>query len=71
MQLSEWLKSNGIKRKVFAARIGVSPQTITGWCEGSFWIAKDKAQKIFDETGGQVTPTDLMQAGTVVAEAAQ
>lgn len=66
MQLSDWLDQNGIKRSDFAARIGVSPQTITGWCEGSFWISKTKAQKIFDETAGAVTPTDLMQTGKIV-----
>ena len=65
MQLSEWLSQQGIKRKDFAARIGVSPQTITGWCKGTFWIDRDKAQKVFDETGGEVTPTDLMQSNEV------
>lgn len=62
MQLSEWLEQNKIKRNDFAARIGVSPQAITGWCKGTFWIDKENAQKIFKETGGEVTPTDLMHA---------
>lgn len=69
MQLSEWLETNGIKPSEFAARIGVSPQTITGWCDGSFWISKGRAQAVFDETKGQVTPTDLMKV--VKSEAAQ
>jgi len=69
MQLSAWLDQNKIKRNDFAARIGVSPQAITGWCKGTFWIDKDNAQKIFDETNGEVTPTDLMQAAA--HEAAQ
>lgn len=63
MQLSDWLDQQGIRRGEFAARIGVSPQTITGWCEGSFWITKENARAIFDETKGAVTPTDLMMAG--------
>jgi 3,4-dihydroxy 2-butanone 4-phosphate synthase/GTP cyclohydrolase II len=62
MQLSAWLDQNNIKRNDFAARIGVSPQAITGWCDGTFWIGKENAQKIFAETDWQVTPTDLMQA---------
>ena len=62
MQLSEWLSQNSIKRKDFAARIGVSPQTITGWCKGTFWIDRERAQKVFDETKGAVTPTDFLQA---------
>lgn len=64
MQLSDWLDQHKIKRNDFAARIGVSPQTITGWCEGSFWIGKENAKRIFDETAGAVTPTDFMQTDT-------
>jgi uncharacterized protein YjcR len=53
MQLSDWLSQNRIKRKDFAARIGVSPQTITGWCKGTFWIKHDqaKAVHVVKETG--------------------
>ncbi|MBA2525944.1 MAG: helix-turn-helix transcriptional regulator [Pyrinomonadaceae bacterium] len=61
MKLSEWLEQNKVRRNEFAERIGVTPQTITGWCDGSFWITKDKAQRVFDETDGCVTPTDFMQ----------
>jgi transcriptional regulator with XRE-family HTH domain len=61
MQLSDWLSQNGVRPSDLAARIGVSPQTITGWCQGSFWISKENARKIFKETKGEVTPTDLMQ----------
>ena len=68
MQLSEWLNLKNIKRSDFAAKIGVSPQAITGWCKGSFWIDKENAQKIFDETKGAVTPTDLMQASAEPAQ---
>jgi len=62
MQLSEWLTQQGIKRKDFAARIGVSPQTITGWCKGTFWIKREQAKAVFDETAGAVTPTDFLRA---------
>jgi 3,4-dihydroxy 2-butanone 4-phosphate synthase/GTP cyclohydrolase II len=60
MQLADYLKANKIRRSEFAARIGVSPQMVTGWCNGSFWVSRDTAQKIYDETGGTVTPTDLL-----------
>jgi hypothetical protein len=60
MQLSDWLSRNQVRPSDLAARIGVSPQTITGWCQGSFWISKENARKIFEETRGEVTPTDLM-----------
>ncbi len=61
MQLADWLKENKIKRIDFAAQIGVSPQTITGWCDGAFWITKEKARKVFNATEGAVTPTDFMK----------
>lgn len=62
MQLSDWLLQHKIKRTDFAARIGVTPQTITGWCKGTFWIDRNKAKAVFRETNGAVTPTDLMNA---------
>lgn len=66
MQLADYLELNKIKRIVFAARIGVSPQTVTGYCEGKFWPSRNKAKKIFEETDGEVTPLDLMTAGEEV-----
>ena len=68
MQLSDWLKQKSVRPSAFAERIGVSPQTVTGLCKGSFWVSRRTAQAIFDETKGEVTPTDLMQ--TVRPEAA-
>lgn len=65
MQLSDWLSQNGIKRKDFAARIGVSPQTITGWCKKSFWIGHDQAKAVLKETDGAVTPTDFLKLDEV------
>ena len=65
MQLSAWLDQNKIKRNDFAARIGVSPQTITGWCKGDFWIKHDQAKAVLKETGGEVTPTDFLKLDEV------
>lgn len=62
MQLSEYLKLRNIKRIEFAAKIGVSPQTITGWCDGTFWPSKENAKRVLDETAGAVTPNDFMEA---------
>jgi 3,4-dihydroxy 2-butanone 4-phosphate synthase/GTP cyclohydrolase II len=61
MQLSDWLLANKIKRKDFAAQIGVSPQTITGWCKGTFWIKHDQAKAVLKATEGAVTPTDFLK----------
>lgn len=61
MQLSDWLVTHKIKRKDFAAQIGVSPQTITGWCKGTFWIKHDQAKAVLKATAGAVTPTDFLK----------
>lgn len=63
MKLADYLASNNIKRTEFAEKIGVSPQTITGWCDHAFWPGRDNATKIFEETGGAVTPTDFLDQG--------
>lgn len=68
MKLSTWLSEQKINRSEFARRVGVSPAAITGWCDGSFWISKDKAQRVFDETNGAVTPTDFMQTEAGAAQ---
>lgn len=60
MHLADWLKAKELKPSHFAAQIGVSPQAISGWCDGTFWITKENAKKIYDATGGEVTPTDFM-----------
>lgn len=59
MKLADYLKTNGIKRTDFAARVKVTPQTITGWCDESFWISRENAERVFVETKGAVTPNDF------------
>lgn len=68
MQLSDWLAREKISKSEFARRLNVSPGAITGWCDGSFWITKDNARRIFEETGGAVTPTDFMQTDAGAAQ---
>jgi 3,4-dihydroxy 2-butanone 4-phosphate synthase/GTP cyclohydrolase II len=68
MKLADYLKANGIKRTDFARSIGVSPQTITGWCEGTFGISSKRAQAVLDETKGEVTPNDFFDVEKASAE---
>lgn len=63
MKLADYLTSKGIKRNAFAAEIGVTPQTITGWCDGTFSPSMARATKIFELTDGDVTPNDFMETG--------
>lgn len=68
MQLADWLTQQKINRSEFARRIGVTPGAITGWCDGTFWISRAKAEKIFAETQGAVTPNDFLQTKVEAAE---
>ena len=61
MKLSYYLSKHGIRPSRFAADIGVSPQTITGWCKGTFWIKHDQAVKVLQATNGEVTPNDFLK----------
>jgi DNA-binding transcriptional regulator YdaS (Cro superfamily) len=65
MKLADYLKENGIKRTEFAALVKVSPQTITGWCDGKFGISTRRAKEVFDKTNGAVTPNDFLDVEEV------
>lgn len=60
MKLADYLKANKIKRHQFAALIGVSPQMITVYCDGTVWPPRDKMEAILRETAGAVTPNDFI-----------
>lgn len=61
MTLGEWLRQRRIKRGEFARRIGVTPGAVTQICNGSdAWVSRNTAQAILRETGGAVTPNDLL-----------
>ncbi len=67
MKLSDFLRGRyeggtRIRQYVFAAQIGVSPQTITGYCNGSIWPGREKMELIRAKTGGRVTADDFMQS---------
>lgn len=59
MKLSDWLRENGIKRKDFAALIGVGAPYMTELCAGGKWPGHDVAKRIEEETKGAVTPSDF------------
>jgi DNA-binding transcriptional regulator YdaS (Cro superfamily) len=61
MLLSDWLKNKGRGARVeLARRIGVSPQHITGLCDGSSWPSRAVARAIERETDGAVTADDFV-----------
>lgn len=60
MKLADWLERTGIRRNEFARRIGVKPQTVTGYCDGSFPPSLRIASIIAHETDGAVMPNDFL-----------
>lgn len=60
MLLSDWLIREGITRSDFAARIGVSPPTITDLCQGNQWLSRKTAKAIEKATRGEVTAADFV-----------
>lgn len=63
MKLATWLdrekNHRGLTRQEFAEEIGVTPQAITGYCDGSFLPRKAVMVKIRKRTGGKVTANDF------------
>ena len=65
MKLAEWLRANGIRRGEFARRIGVTPGAVSQLCnQAGVWTSRDTAEAIVRETGGAVTPNDLIDGLT-------
>lgn len=61
MKLDLWLKRAAVTRTAFAARLGVSPATITALCNGEApWMSRETAGRIAELTGGAVTPNDFI-----------
>ena len=60
MKLSEYLGSDRGRRIEFARLVGVTPATVTGWCNGSFHPSAKRASKIEEVTGGKVRVTDFV-----------
>ena len=61
MQLADWLRGQNIQRNTFARRIGLTPGAVTQMCgRGGAWVSRETAMTIFRETGGAVTPNDVL-----------
>lgn len=61
MKLASWLAKTKTKRVDFAARVGLSPASITQLCNDEApWISRDVATRIAAATDGAVTPNDFL-----------
>lgn len=59
-KLENWLRLKGIRPSHFAKTVGVTPAVIFYLTRGENWISRDLAQKIYDATDGEITPTDFL-----------
>jgi DNA-binding transcriptional regulator YiaG len=72
MKLADYLDQNGLSRAVFAARVGVSAETVRLWLNGDPQpVPQDRfLRRIVQETGGAVTALDFMSSDLVPAQEA-
>lgn len=64
MKLAAWLTKTRTKRVDFAAKVGLSPASITQLCNDEApWISRDAAARIASATKGAVTPNDFLGLG--------
>lgn len=61
-KLSAFLKRERIPQYAFAARIGVGDSAVSRFLNGRRIPTLEQAQRIFEETGGNVTPNDWLIA---------
>lgn len=65
MKLADWFKTpnpDGTRKRKgdFALRIGVTPQIISAYCNGSMWPGRERMVAIVRETQGAVTADDFL-----------
>jgi DNA-binding transcriptional regulator YdaS (Cro superfamily) len=72
MKLDQWLDTpnpDGSRRVRgdFARAIGVTPQMISAYCNGT-WPGKERMAAIARETGGDVTANDFIDLPTAASQ---
>jgi len=55
-----WLIQRGLSQRAAADALGVSNPEINRYCRDDFWPRKEVALRIFNFTGGEITPNDLI-----------
>jgi len=61
MKLQKYLDDNGIKKKFFAEKIGLSPSGLTQLLRGKARVTVELVNKIYEETNGQVAFEDWQE----------
>jgi transcriptional regulator with XRE-family HTH domain len=59
MTLADYLDKRDVSATDLAGRVGVAVSTITRAAKGTIIPSRELMGKIFEETGGEVTPNDF------------
>jgi DNA-binding transcriptional regulator YdaS (Cro superfamily) len=62
MKLADWFDQTKREKRAFAIEIGVTPQMISAYCNGTVWPTKSRMQAIATATEGAVTANDFMES---------
>jgi 3,4-dihydroxy 2-butanone 4-phosphate synthase / GTP cyclohydrolase II len=68
MHLADWITEHGYRRIDVARRLGISSGHISDLCRGRFWPSRELAQRIYDMTGGAVTPNDFLRGSNSASD---
>ena len=64
MTLREWCKEGGYSQAEFANMVGSVQATVSRWAAGEDMPNPVAMKKIYDVTGGKVSPNDFILART-------
>ena len=62
MKLAAYLAREGMTNAAFSRATGLSEGTVSLLSRDEIWLSRDTATKIFEATGGEVTPNDFLMA---------
>ena len=60
MKLAAYLTNHQISEADFAARVGITRETVNKLKNGQLWLSSETAERILRATGGEVTPNDFL-----------
>jgi hypothetical protein len=60
--LTIWLERSAVRKIDLAQVLRLEPSEITRYCSEGYWPKQRAAERIFNATGGDVTPNDFLAA---------
>lgn len=69
MKIDQYLKDHSLTDDQFAAQVGADRSAVTRWRNGTTIPSPARQVRIFEVTGGLVSPNDFMPAPATLAPA--